>query len=167
MSKTKDNLKSAFAGESQANRKYLAFAKKAERDGYSEVAKLFKAAAEAETIHAHNHLRIMGGINSTEENLKEALEGEKFEFTEMYPEYIEDSKKENEGQATWSFDIANQVEKVHAELYNKAMDAVKAGNDLPETTFYVCRVCGNTVENDPPEICPVCNAKKSAFYIVE
>ena len=120
MSKSKENLAEAFAGESQANRKYLAFAKKAEEEGYPQIGKLFKAAAAAETVHAHNHLRIMGGINSTKENVLEAVAGETHEFTEMYPEFLEVAAEEGENQASWSFNIANEVEKIHAGLYTQA-----------------------------------------------
>ena len=163
MTKTKENLKTAFAGESQANRKYLAFAKKAEGEGYPQVAKLFRAAAAAETVHAHNHLRIMGGINSTAENLQEAVEGETYEFKTMYPEFLADSAEEGENQASWSFNIANEVEKIHAGLYKKATEALKQKKDIPQVEFYVCKVCGNTVENKPPEKCPICNAPAKSF----
>lgn len=120
MSNTDKNLKEAFAGESQANRRYLAFAKKAEEEGYLSIAKLFKAAAEAETIHAHNHLRELGGIRSTKENLLEAINGETFEFQNMYPKMIEDAKAENREGALRSFNYANEVEKVHAQLFKKS-----------------------------------------------
>ncbi len=164
MSKTEENLKEAFAGESQANRKYLAFAKKAERDGFPQVAKLFRAAAEAETIHAHYHLGQMGGIKSTKENLEAAVNGEVFEFREMYPKMIEDAKGENQKGALLGFTWANQVEEVHAGLYKKALDNL--GNNA-ETDYYVCQVCGNTVEGEPPDKCPVCNAPKASFKKVD
>lgn len=160
MSKTLNNLKEAFAGESQANRKYLAFAKKAEEEGYKKVAKLFKAAAEAETIHAHNHLREMGGIKSTKENLQEAISGETHEFQNMYPQMIEEAESEGNNSAKRSFAFANEVEKIHADLYKKALDNL--GSDV-DVDYYVCQVCGNTVENEPPDECPVCGAKKQAF----
>ena len=158
MGDTKDNLASAFAGESQANRRYLAFAKKAKEDGYPNLAKLFKAAATAETIHAHNHLRVMGGIGSTAENVEEAINGETFEFKEMYPGYLATAKEAGESPAAWSFDVALQVEKVHANLYEGAQAALKAGKDLETAKFWVCKVCGNTFENEHPPKCPVCNA---------
>lgn len=163
MGKTMDNLKSAFAGESQANRKYLAFARKAEEEGHPQVAKLFRAAAEAETIHALNHLRIMGEIKGTKENVGSAVAGETYEFKSMYPDYIEVAKAEGNAQAAWSFEVANKVEKVHADLYSKAEEALKGGKKLPEKDFYVCSVCGMTVEGTPPEKCPVCGAPKSKF----
>lgn len=167
MSDSSEKLMAAFAGESQANRRYLAYAKKADAEGYKQVAKLFRAAAAAETVHAHNHLRIDGGIGSTSDNLNEAIEGETFEYTEMYPEYIEIAKKEGNKQAEWSFDIANQVEEIHAGYFKAALKAVKAGDALPDVDYYVCKVCGNTVENEAPDKCPICNAAKSQFKLIE
>ena len=164
MSKTEENLKEAFAGESQANRKYLAFAKKADDEGLKQVAKLFRAAAEAETVHAHNHLKELSGIKSTKENLVEAINGESYEFQKMYPEMIEKAKDEGNKSAMRSFHIANEVEKVHAGLYKKALDSLGKNQ---EVDYYICKVCGNTVEGEPPDVCPVCGAKKMAFYKVE
>ena len=164
MSKTEQNLRDAFAGESQANRKYLAFAKKAERDGYPQIAKLFRAAAEAETVHAHAHLKALGEIGSTLDNLKVAVAGETHEFKNMYPDMIEEAKAEGNKTAERSFTFANEVEKVHAELYQKAIDNV---DSLEEADYYVCSVCGMTVENEPPDRCPVCGAKSSAFFKVD
>jgi rubrerythrin len=158
MGDTKENLASAFAGESQANRRYLAFAKKANEDGFPNLAKLFKAAAAAETIHAHNHLRVLGGVGSTTENVQEAINGETFEFKEMYPEYLETAKEAGDAQAIWSFDVALQVETIHAALYEGALASINSGKDLETSKFYVCKVCGNTFENEHPAICPVCNA---------
>jgi rubrerythrin len=163
MNKTMENLKAAFAGESQANRKYLAFSKKAEQEGYPQIAKLFRAAAAAETIHAHNHLRIMNGIGSTEQNIKEAINGETYEFKEMYPEFLEIAASEGENQASWSFNIANEVEKLHADLYVKAAEALNEKRDLPHLDYFVCIVCGNTVEDNPPDKCPICNASAKSF----
>ncbi|MCX5802576.1 MAG: rubrerythrin family protein [Proteobacteria bacterium] len=164
MSKTEKNLKEAFAGESQANRKYLAFAKKAEDEGYRQVAKLFRAAAEAETVHAHNHLRELNGIKSTKENLEEAINGETFEFQKMYPAMIEEAKEEGNKLALRSFHLANEVEKVHAGFYKKALEALGKNKKVD---YYICKVCGNTVEGEPPDVCPVCGAKKVAFYKVD
>jgi rubrerythrin len=164
MSKTEQNLRDAFAGESQANRKYLAFAKKAERDGYPQAAKLFRAAAQAETVHAHAHLKALGEIGSTLENLKVAVAGETHEFKNMYPDMIEEAKAEGNKSAERSFVFANEVEKVHAELYQKAIDNL---DNLEEADYYVCSVCGMTVENEPPDKCPVCGAKASAFSKVD
>lgn len=155
-----DNLKNAFAGESQANRKYLAFAKKAEEEGFKQVAKLFRAAAEAETVHAHAHLRVMGGVKSTKENIQEAVGGETFEFTKMYPQMIEEARKEGNKQAQQSFEFANKVEKIHAELYQKALNSLGKNETVD---YYVCQVCGNTVENAAPDKCPICGASKSMF----
>ena len=167
MTKLKEDLKAAFAGESQANRKYLAFAEKADKDGYPQVAKVFRAAAAAETVHAHNHLRVMGGIKSTLENIKEAIEGEHYEFTKMYPEFLEDAEEEENKQAERTFDYANQVEKVHHKLYQKAFEAVEGGKDLEQTELYICPVCGYTHEGDPPENCPVCGAAKKVFKKID
>ncbi len=164
MSKTEQNLRDAFAGESQANRKYLAFAKKAERDGYPQAAKLFRAAAQAETVHAHAHLKALGEIGSTLENLKVAVAGETHEFKNMYPDMIEEAKAEGNKSAERSFVFANEVEKVHAELYQKAIDNLE---NLEEADYYVCSVCGMTVEHEPPDKCPVCGAKASAFSKVD
>lgn len=161
---TMENLEGAFAGESMANRKYLAFAKKANEDGFPQIARLFRAAAAAETVHAHNHLGIMGGIRSTEENLKEAIDGETYEFTEMYPEFIETAKAEGNKNAAWSFKVANEVEAIHAELYNKALDNI--GNN-EEVVYYVCEVCGNTVEGSAPDVCPICGAPASKFEKID
>ncbi len=164
MAKTEENLKTAFAGESQANRKYLAFAKKAEEEGHKAVAKLFRAAAEAETVHAHNHLRELKGIKSTKENLQEAIEGESHEFLSMYPEMIEQAKAEDQKGALRSFQIANEVEKVHHALYKKALENL--GNNA-DTDYYICKVCGYTADGEAPDTCPVCGAKKMAFYKVD
>jgi len=145
---TIENLQEAFAGESQANRKYLAFAKKADEDGLPQVARLFRAAASAETIHAHAHLRVMGGIKTTTENLEEAIAGEEHEFKEMYPGFLAAAQEEGNKPAEFSFKNALAVEEIHYSLYSKALAAVKGGNDLPVASIYVCPVCGNTVEND-------------------
>jgi len=164
MSKTEKNLQEAFAGESQANRKYLAFAKKAEEEGYPQVAKLFRAAAEAETIHAHNHLKVLGGIKSTKENLEAAISGESYEFQNMYPQMIADAETEGNEEAKRSFTFANEVEKIHAELYKKALENLGKNENVD---YYVCQVCGNTVEGSPPDTCPICGAKKEAFKKIE
>lgn len=166
MVKTVDNLKNAIAGESQANRRYLAFARKADEDGFSQVAKLFRAAAEAETVHALNHLRIAGDVRSTAENLEGAVAGETFEYKKMYPEYIAVAKQEKNQQATWSFDVANRVEEVHAGLFSNAVQALKNKKELAQVDYYVCRTCGNTVEGEAPEKCPICGSPKSRFFKV-
>ena len=166
MSKSIENLKSAFAGESQANRRYVAFARKAEDERFSQVAKLFRAAAEAETVHALNHLRAIGEVKSTRENLGAALGGETYEFKKMYPEYISAARQEGNQQALWSFDIANKVEQVHAGLFEKAAKTLNEGKELPQVDYYVCGVCGNTVEGSAPEKCPICGAPKAKFFRV-
>jgi rubrerythrin len=164
MSNTEQNLLDAFAGESQANRKYLAFAEKADKEGYPQAARLFRAAAAAETVHAHAHLRAVGGVNSTAENLREAISGETHEFKEMYPDMIETAKTEEQRAALRSFENANAVEKIHAALYQSVLDNLQNAKDVD---YYVCGVCGNTVESDVPETCPVCGAKAKAFAKVE
>jgi rubrerythrin len=158
--KTLEDLKEAFAGESQANRKYLAFAKKAEGEGYRQVAKLFRAAAEAETVHAHNHLRVLKGIRTTKENIQEAISGETHEFKTMYPEMIERAKSEKNDGALESFRFANEVEKIHAALYSKALENLGKNEELD---YYVCPVCGNTVEKSAPEKCPICATPGKKF----
>ena len=163
MSKTEQNLKDAFAGESQANRKYLAFGAKAEKEGYAQVAKLFRAAAAAETVDAHAHLRTLKGVGSTADNLKEAIAGETHEFKTMYPAMIEEAKAEDQKAALRSFTYANDVEKVHANLYTKALDNL---DSLEAVDYYVCDVCGYTCENDPPDTCPVCGSNSKAFIKV-
>jgi rubrerythrin len=164
MSKTEKNLQNAFVGESQANRRYLAFAKKAEKEGYPQIAKLFRAAAEAETIHAHNHLKELGGIKSTKENLEAAINGESYEFQNMYPQMIKDAEEEGNKAALRSFTYANEVEKIHAELYKKALDNLGSNKDVD---YYVCEVCGYTAEREAPDVCPVCKAKKQAFKKID
>ncbi len=161
MSKTEQFLKEAFAGESQANRKYLAFAAKADQDGYPQVARFFRAAAEAETVHAHSHLRALKGIRSTKENLQEAIAGETHEFTKMYPEMIEAAKAEGHKTGERTFSFANEVEKVHARLYQDLMDNL--GKPQENYPYYVCCVCGYTAEKDAPGVCPVCGAKSDMF----
>jgi rubrerythrin len=160
---TEDNLKDAFAGESQANRKYLAFAKKAETEGFPQIAKLFRAAAAAETVHAHAHLRALGGIKSTAENLKEAIGGEGYEFRKMYPPFLETAKEEGDKMAEISFNNALAVEEVHHNLYEKALHSVQEKKDLPERKVYICQVCGNTVYDEAEDSCSICGAPKNKF----
>jgi rubrerythrin len=163
MSRTIENLKSDFAGESQANRRYLVYARKAEEEGLQQIAKLFRAAAEAETVHALNHLRIMGDMKSTTENLETAVSGETFEFKTMYPEYLAEAKNEGNKQAVWSFDVANKVEKIHANLFSKAIETLKTGRKLSFVDYFVFSVCGNKAEGEAPEKCPICGATKDQF----
>jgi rubrerythrin len=164
MSKSEQFLKEAFAGESQANRRYLAFAQQAEKEGYPQVAKLFRAAAAAETVHAHAHLRALGGVKGTAENLKVAIAGETHEFKHMYPEMIAAAQAEGNKTAEQSFAYANEVEKVHAGLYEKALANL---GQQAEVDYYVCSVCGYTAENHPPDKCPVCGAAAKAFNQVD
>jgi len=164
---TAENLQNAFAGESQANRKYLAFAKKAEADGFLQVAKLFRAAAEAETVHAHAHLRVMGGIKTTAENLQAAIEGEGYEFKEMYPEFLKLAEAEKNMPAVVTFKNALAVEEIHHGLYSDALSAVKAGKDLPASAIYICQVCGNTVFGGAPARCSVCGVASDKFVEIK
>ena len=164
MTKTDENLKAAFAGESQANRLYLAFAKKAEEEGYTQAAKLFKAAAEAETVHALNHVQITGQVKSTLDNLGTAVSGETYEFKKMYPDFLATAKEEDNKQASWSFDVANKVEQVHTKLFKKAIDAMKNNKELEKVDYYICSVCGNTVETSPQEKCPVCASPNEKYF---
>ena len=163
-SKTEKDLLEAFAGESQANRRYLAFSKQAEKEGYHQVARLFRAAAEAETVHAHNHLRALGAVKATAENLKEAISGETHEFKTMYPAMIEDAQQEGQKAAERSFVYANEVEKEHAALYEQALNGP---DKLEEVDYFVCSVCGYVSEKEPPEKCPVCGSKSTVFFKVD
>jgi rubrerythrin len=163
---TMDNLKEAFAGESQANRRYLAFARKADEEGFVQVAKLFRAAAEAETVHAHAHLRALDGVRGTADNLEAAIEGEGFEFQQMYPGFLAEARQEGMKSAEFSFKYALAVEEIHHGLYSRALEAVKAGSDLPATSLHVCPVCGYTVDGDVPDRCPVCNVPGKRFFEV-
>jgi rubrerythrin len=163
MSKTIDNLKDAFAGESQANRKYLAFARKADEDGFPQIAKLFRAAAHAETVHALNHFKAMDGVLTTAENLKEALGGETYEVESMYPPMLAEAEAAGDKRAARTFRYALDVEKVHAELYHAAAEAHGKGSDLPAGDYYVCPICGYTHFGPMTEKCPVCNALPEKF----
>ena len=165
MAKTGDNLKAAFAGESQANRRYLAFAKQAEKDGHAMIAKLFRAVAAAETVHAHSHLRVMDGIGTTEENLKAAIAGENYEIVSMYPEFIGEAEKEGNKKAGTSFKWAWEVEKGHEQLFKQALTQLgTAGGDLE---IWVCPVCGNTCIGKPPDKCPVCNTPGTRYEKID
>ena len=161
------NLQVAFAGESQANRRYLAFAQKAENDGFPQVARLFRAAAEAETVHALAHFRAMEGIKGTEDNLKVAIEGEAHEFQKMYPEFLAEAQEEGHKRAEISFKNALAVEEVHHGLYSEALKAVRIGQDLPQSNFHVCAICGHTIMGgSAPDKCPVCGAPGERFFEV-
>jgi len=164
MTRTEQNLMDAFAGESQANRKYLAYAKQADKEGLAQVAKLFRAAADAETIHAHAHLRALGKIKDTAENLKDAIAGETYEFMQMYPAMIEAAQEEGNKPGERTLSYANEVEKYHAVLYQKALE--KMGS-LEPVDYYICSVCGYTCEKEPPGTCPVCSSNARVFYKVD
>jgi rubrerythrin len=165
MSKTQKDLEAAFAGESQASRKYFHFAKKAEQEGFKQVAKLFRAAAVAETVHAGNHLRALSGINDTRSNLQAAISGENYEVTTMYPEFLADAKAEGDTKAERSFNYAWEVEKGHEQLYKKALEML----DKPQVDveYYVCPVCGHTHVGTPPEKCPICGAPREKFEKID
>jgi rubrerythrin len=164
MTTTQDNLQESFAGESQASQKYLAFAKKAERDGFPNVAKLFRTASAAEQIHAEGHLKAMDIVYSTAENLQAAIDGETHEFTEMYPPMIEQAEAEGH-KAQRMFKYATGAEAVHAKIYKMALEAVQRGEDFTEE-FYLCPVCGYIELSAPPENCPICGAKGEKFMQV-
>ena len=165
MSKTIDNLKIAFYGESQAFQKYKAFAKKANADGYTNIAKLFETTAEAERIHAEGHLKAMDGIGNTLANLEAAIAGETYEFTEMYPPMLEEAKASGH-KASRMFGYAPAAEEVHARLYSLALEAVKQGKDLEGSEFYLCPVCGYIELGTPPDECPICGVKGSKFLLL-
>ncbi|HUV75226.1 MAG TPA: rubrerythrin family protein [Dehalococcoidales bacterium] len=167
MGDTEKNLQEAFAGESQANRRYLFFADRAEKEEHPQIARLFRTAAEAETVHAYHHLRNMDGIKSTRENLEAAISGEHYEFTKMYPGFIEQAKEEGNKRAESGFNFANKVEKVHHDLYQNALEALEAGKKLKDEPYFVCAVCGYTVGGEAPDECPVCGAPASRFKRVD
>jgi rubrerythrin len=166
MAKAEEDLKEAFAGESQANRKYLAYAARADQDGYPQVARLFRAAADAETVHAQNHLRALKGIGSTADNLKDAIAGETHEFKSMYPEMLEQAKSEGHKDAERTFHFALEVEKVHGKLYQDMLDGLETSG-REEYAYFVCPVCGHTVGREAPETCPICGTKGSMFKRID
>jgi len=167
MSKTEENVQAAFAGESQANRKYLFFAEQADKEGFKQVARLFRAAADAETVHARNHLKVLKGIKSAKENLQAAIDGENHEFTEMYPEFIEQAETDGNKEAKDSFELANKVEEIHHGLFSDFSAKLDKGETFEEKPIYVCQYCGNTVEGEAPEKCPVCGVSKKMFRNIE
>jgi rubrerythrin len=165
MPTTMENLATAFAGESQANRKYLAYATKADAEGYPQIARLFRAAADAETIHAHGHLKNMGGVGTTLENLAAAVDGETYEYTEMYPPMLAQAEQEGH-KAKVMFGFANKAEKVHAGLFQQALDALRSGADLSQMDVYLCPFCGDIEFGKPPDKCPICGAPAAKFQKV-
>jgi rubrerythrin len=166
MPTTTDNLKEAFAGESQANQKYKAFAKKAEKEGFANIAKLFRTTAEAERIHAEGHLKALDMIASTADNLQAAINGETYEFTKMYPPMVEKATTDGH-KAKTMFRFAVEAEEVHATIYAKALEAVKKGVDLDVTDFYLCPICGFIELGKAPDKCPVCGALQKVFHLVD
>jgi len=167
MSETDENAKKAFAGESQARNKYTFFAEKAEEEGKGMVARLFRAVAEAEKVHARNHAEAMGMIGDTAENIKDAIDGENYEHTEMYPKFHEKAQEEGETEMAQSFKWALDVEKVHEKLYRKALERVREGEDMEEERIFVCQTCGNTVEEEAPSACPICGSPRQMFEEVK
>ena len=160
--KTQENLATAFAGESQANRKYLCFAAQAEKEGFDNIARLFRATAEAETIHAFAEFKAKGGVGTTAENLVAAKEGETYEFTSMYPPMLEAAMAEGNNEAARIFHFANEAEKVHARLYDEAL--ANLGNEPEGQDYYLCPICGYIHKGtEPTGACPICGAKPSIF----
>ena len=165
--RTEENLQKAFSGECKANHRYLLFAEKADEEGFPQIARLFRAAAAAEEVHARNHFNAMGGIGSTKENLMAASMGEHSEFTGMYPTFIDDAERERNGMGLRTFQYANEVEKVHYKYFEETLAAVKDGQQVADKTYFVCQVCGNTVTGEPPEKCPICGAPRTRFKQVD
>ena len=165
MPTTRENLAEAFAGESQANQKYRAFARKAEQEGFPNIARLFRTTAEAERIHAEGHLLASDGVGSTAANLQAAIEGETYEFTTMYPPMHAQATADGH-KAARMFGYAVKAEQVHAKLYSLALEAVRKGKDLTEVSFYLCPVCGHIEFGNPPDVCPICGAKAAKFVQV-
>jgi rubrerythrin len=167
MSQSEENLKAAFAGESQANRRYLAFAQKAEEEGHPQIARLFRAVAAAETVHAFNDLKVLGEVKGTEEDLRAAIHGEYYESTKMYPEFVKQAEAEGNAAARESFAYASRVEKVHHQLFENTLAKLRAGAQFAEFDYYVCQYCGNTVTNSAPKACPICGKPQDWFKKVE
>ena len=167
MSSTEENLQTAFAGESQANRRYLFFADKAEKEGHPPVARLFRAAAEAETVHARNHFAAMDGIGSTRENVLAAAMGEHYEFTRMYPPFIEQAESEINERGKVTFEYANEVEQIHHRLFEATLKSLETGKEPKNEPYFVCQVCGNTIAAEAPEKCPICVSTRDKFKRVE
>lgn len=163
MDKTEENIREAFIGESQARSKYELFSMKAEEEGRHQIAKLFRATALAEKIHARNHFNAMGGLGSTVDNLEDAIQGENYEYTQMYPKFIKDAKEDKAVRSLRSLEMASNVEEVHEGLYENALEVAEKGGDLEEESIYVCQVCGNTEMGDAPDECPICGAPREKF----
>jgi len=165
--KTEKYLQEAFAGESQANRRYLFFAEKAENEGYPQISRLFRAAAEEETVHARNHFNAMDGVGSTRDNLLAGVIGEHHEFTRMYPPFIEQAELENNKRAQVTFEFANKVEEIHHRLFEETLKVLESGQQSKDEPYFVCQRCGNTVAGEALERCPICGASRSQFKRVE
>ena len=165
--KTERNLQEAFAGESQANQRYTFFAEKAEKEGHTQIARLFRAAAEAETVHARNHFNAMDAVGSTKDNLLAGATGEHYEFTRMYPPFIEEAEIERNQRAQVSFEYANEVEQIHHRYFEDALKAFNAGEQLKDEVYFVCQVCGNTFAGEAPEKCPICSVTRDKFKRVD
>ncbi|MFZ0450628.1 MAG: rubrerythrin family protein [Desulfatiglandaceae bacterium] len=163
---THKNLKEAFSGESQANRRYLAYSKKADEEGFTNMARLFRVIAESETIHALNHLNALGDVKTTAKNVKDALKGETEECTGMYPMFIDQAERDADNAALNSFFWASEAERTHADFFEKAVNALKEGKDLELGDLHICKICGYTVEGEPPDKCPTCGKGKEAFVPV-
>lgn len=167
MSETDDNLREAFAGESQANQRYLFFAEKAGNEGNSQVARLFRAAAEAEKVHAGNFFSIMDGVGSSKDNLLAGSIGEHYEFTRVYPSFIEKAQEDRSERAQVYFEYANEVERIHHDLFQRALKALETGQQMEDKPYFVCPVCGNTVETEAPDKCPICGAPGDMFIEIK
>ncbi|MCJ7622529.1 MAG: rubrerythrin family protein [Anaerolineaceae bacterium] len=165
MSKSNENLQAAFAGESQANRRYLLFAEQADKEGHPQVARLFRAAAAAETVHAHSHMRVLGALKTTSENLDAAVNGENYEATTMYPDFIKAAEEEDNARALRTFKYALEAEKVHEQLFRSALESL--GEEEEAYDYYVCPVCGYTHGHHAPDKCPVCGAKGERFLHIK
>jgi len=160
---TEKNLSDAYAGESMAYMKYNIWADKAEKEGKNGVAKLFRAISHAEKVHATNHFRALGMIKDSSKNLQGAIDGETYEVDEMYPSFMAVSDLQQEKAASLSMHYSLEAEKIHAEMYKRAKEAVDSGKDQEVGDIYICPVCGFTHEGTPPDVCPVCGAKKATF----
>lgn len=160
---TREFIGKAFAGESQAHMRYLLFARQAEEEGMPNIARLFRAIAYAELVHAGNHYRALEGMGETADNLQVAIDGEIHEVEEMYPVYQNAAHFQGEKEAETYARYALEAEKIHAELYARARTQAEKGRDMDLDTVYICPVCGYTVEGEAPECCPVCGAPGTRF----
>jgi rubrerythrin len=167
MFETEKNLQSAFSGESQANCRYLAFAARADEEGYPQIARLFRAVAEAETVHANNHFNVMGGVGTIKDHVLAGSTGEHLKITRMYPPFIEQAVVEKNERAVTTFEHAYRVGQIHFQHFEKALDALKKGAELEDMPYHVCRACGNTIFGEAPDKCPICGASPDMFILIE